>query len=397
MAKSQLVFKTIRYHATHVVFVSVLGLCSACSGFSQAQPEAPVQVLPTTSVVALGRLVPKGEVIKLSVPNAADSRVNQILVEEGDRVEAGQVIAVLQGLERRERDLEEALKTVEYYQARLKKTQSGDAKDAEIAAQRASVARLEAQLRTETVERQAAIASAEAELRQAEISYQRNQILQQSGAISRENLDQAQEQFEMSQALLQQRNAQLNSTVQTLQQQIIQERENLARLQEVRPVDIQVAQAELDRALIAVEQRRADMEDTQVRVPVSGQILRINTRVGEQVNTQQGIVELGQTGEMYAIAEVYETEITKVHLGQQATISSEYGGFDGEIRGTVDHIGLQIGARSLSNSSSDPTTDETTRVVEVKIRITPEDSPKVASLTNMQVRVEIDLTSGGEG
>jgi HlyD family secretion protein len=382
-----------RYAAGAVVF-GMVSACVACS-FSQAEqlPAETATEVTSTTVVALGRLTPKGEVIKLSVPNAQDSRVNQILVEEGDRVEAGQVIAILQGQERRQRDLEEAQKNVAYYQALLAQTQSGSAKQAEIAAQRANIARLEAQLRTEADERRAAIASAEAELRRAELNYRRNQSLQQEGAASVEELELAREEFETRQAALFQRRAELDTTLVTLREQIRQEQENLATLQEVRPVDVQVAQAELDKALIAVEQRRADLEDTQVRVPVAGQILRINTRVGEQVNTEQGIVELGQTDEMYAIAEVYETEITKVRLGQRATLTSEYGGFEGEIQGTVDHIGLQIGARTLSSNSSDPTTDETTRVVEVKIRISPEDSVKVADLTNMQVRVEIDVES----
>lgn len=372
-------------------------LCVSCSGFSQAQSdesaEVPAEVaLLANKVVALGRLSPDGEVIKLSVTNAADSRVNQILVNEGDKVAANQVIAVLQGFDRRERDLEEAQKTVELFQARLDQLLSGDGKDAEIAAQEANVARLEAQKRNETLERQAVITSAEAELRQAELTYDRNQSLVQAGAISQEQLDRSQETLNMAQATLSQRQAQLNNTLQTLQEQISQEQNRLATFREVRPTDVRVAQAELERAQIAVEQRRADLEDTQVRVPIAGQILRINTRVGEQVNTQEGIVELGQTDQMVAIAEVYETEITKIQLGQPAIIVSEYGGFDGEIRGTVDHIGLQIGQRSLSEGANNPTTDENTRIVEVKILIHPEDSPRVSSLTNMQVRVEIDVS-----
>ncbi|MEB3359665.1 MAG: HlyD family efflux transporter periplasmic adaptor subunit [Synechococcales bacterium] len=384
----------IRTVIIRTALVGVVGICSACTSFSQAQPEMPEipeEPAEVTSVVALGRLVPRGEVIKLSVSNAQDSRVNQLLVEEGDWVEAGQVIAVLQGFDRRERDLEEARKTVEYYQARLDQIQSGDAKEAEIAAQEANIARLEAQLRNEQAEREASIASAEAELRQADLSYQRNLSLQEEGAVSAEALDQAQESLETARANLEQRRAQLNTTVQTLEEQITQERENLARLREVRPVDVRVAKTELERAMIAVEQRQADLEDGRVRVPVAGQILRINTRVGEQVNTQQGIVELGQTDEMYAIAEVYETEITQVQPGQTATITSEYGGFAGDIRGTVEQIGLQVGTRTLSEGSSNPTTDENTRVVEVKIRINADDSPKVAGLTNMQVRVVIDV------
>jgi HlyD family secretion protein len=86
----------------------------------------------------------------------------------------------------------------------------------------------------------------------------------------------------------------------------------------------------------------SSLDDFYVRSPVAGQILKINTRVGEQVNTSQGIVELGRTQQMYAIAEIYETDVGKIRVGQRASIISEHGGFAGAVHGTVDHIGLQI-------------------------------------------------------
>ncbi|NJL19649.1 MAG: HlyD family efflux transporter periplasmic adaptor subunit [Leptolyngbyaceae cyanobacterium SM1_3_5] len=122
----------------------------------------------------------------------------------------------------------------------------------------------------------------------------------------------------------------------------------------------------------------------------------MNTRIGEQVNTPQGIVELAKTDQMLAIAEVYETDVTKVRLGQRATTSSEYGGLQGEIHGTVDQIGLQIGQTQLNQDQSAPTTDINARVVAVKIRLDRSDSPKVAALTGMEVRVRIDVENRGE-
>jgi len=382
--------------------VGILLLGTGCAAFSGAETESlsptelPAEVVAARDrVVALGRLVPKGKVIQLSVPNAEDSRVNQILVDEGEYVEAGQVIAILQGYERRQRDLEEAQKTVDFYQARLEQLLAGEAKTAEIAAQQAAIAALEAQQRNEVEEREAAIARAEAALSQAEVTYQRNQELVAAGAISQQVLDESREALDVARASLAERQAQLSNSQQTLTEQIARERETLATLQEVRPVDVQVAQVELERAQIAVEQRQADLADTQVRVPIAGQILRLNTRVGERVNTEEGIAELGQTREMYAIAEVYETDVLQVQAGQPATVTSEYGGFTGALRGTVDQVGLQIGARGLSAGSTNPTTDENRRVVEVHIRIHPDDSPKVDSLTNMQVRVDIDTSGAG--
>ncbi|MEM9766945.1 MAG: HlyD family efflux transporter periplasmic adaptor subunit [Cyanobacteria bacterium P01_D01_bin.71] len=378
----------------------LLLLGTGCEALSQAEPEAPITpvappaeaVVPRDRVVALGRLVPKGEVIQLSVPNAEDSRVNQILVQEGDFVTAGQVIAILQGYERRQRDLEEAQKTVDFYQARLDQLLAGDAKVAEIAAQEEAIDALEAQQRNEIEEREAAIASAEAALSQAELTYQRNEELVAAGAISQQVLDESLESLDVARATLAERQAQLTNSQQTLDERIAHEQETLATLKEVRPVDVEVARVELERARIMVDQRLADLADTQVRVPIAGQILRINTRVGEQVNTQQGIVELGQTGEMYAIAEIYETDISRVQAGQPAILTSEYGGFEGTLRGMVEHVGLQIGSQNLADGSTNPTTDENQRVVEVHIRIHAEDSPRVASLTNMQVRVDINIS-----
>ncbi|MEL7409713.1 MAG: response regulator, partial [Cyanobacteria bacterium J06558_2] len=238
--------------------------------------------------VALGRLVPKGEVIKLSVADADSSRVDQILVEEGERVEKNQVIAILQGFENRKRDLEAAQKTVELAQAKLAQTRAGDTKKAELAAQNLKISRLESKLQNETLEKQAAVVSAEAQLRQAELNYSRNKSLKEDGAVSQQNFDEALERFDMSRASLKERKAQLNNVTQSLELEITQERENLARLWEIRPVDVRVAEIELERAIIAVEQSKADLEDTEVKVPISGQILRINTRVGEQINTQRG-------------------------------------------------------------------------------------------------------------
>lgn len=369
------------------------GALASCTGRTQPPPvdiEATAPAKPT--VVAVGRLGPVGGVIKLSVPNASDSRVNQILVQEGDRVQANDIIAVLQGSERRERDLAESLKNVEFVEARLAQAKAGTAKVSEIAAQNTNIARLEADLRTQRVEKQAAIDIAEAELREAEASFQRQLDLANEGAISQQALDQARRSVETARAAVAQRKAQLANIEATLEQQIALERDNLAQIQEVRPVDVQVVQADLERAKLIVEQRRADLEDTNVRVPIPAQILRINTKVGEQVNTQQGIVEIGRTDQMYARAEVYETEAGKIKRGQRAKIVSEYGGFEGEIQGTVDKIGLQVGASQLRQDSSNPSNDENTRVVAVDIRIDPEDNDTVAALTNMQVRIEIDIS-----
>lgn len=100
-------------------------------------------------------------------------------------------------------------------------------------------------------------------------------------------------------------------------------------------------------------------------------------------------MELGRTQQMYAIAEIYETDVSKIRVGQRAAIISEHGGFTGTVHGTVEHIGLQIKKQDILDS--DPAADKDARIVEVKVRLDEQDTPKVAGLTNLQVRITVDI------
>ncbi|MGB7412751.1 MAG: HlyD family efflux transporter periplasmic adaptor subunit [Thermosynechococcaceae cyanobacterium] len=377
-----------------MLILGLSGLLSAC-GLLQAQsPPPPPVAVKLARVVARGKIIPELDVIKVSVSNAQDSRVNRILVKVGDQVQINQVIATLQGTDRRLADLKAAQTNVKLLKAKLNKAQQGDAKPGGIAAQRAVVSRLKDQLPVEIKQKQADIASAQATLQEASLTYQRRQQLFKEGAMSNAEVDAARKEFETARAALTAQKAALDQTTTTLKAQTQEEKARLADLQQVRPIDVTIAQAELEQALIEVQQRQADYEDTQVRAPIPGQILQINTKIGEQVNTQLGIVYLGRTKQMYVLAEVYETDITKIAKGQRASIRSEYGTFTEEIHGEVSDISLLINAPTLTTGNNNPTTDENARVFNVSIRVDKDDSPKVAKLTNTQVRVSIDLKEG---
>lgn len=83
------------------IIVSIGGLQGYRLLQSQAENTKKTQVSEITipqiqTVTALGRLEPKGKVIKLSAPTSSQgSRVEQLLVQEGEKVKTGQVIAIL--------------------------------------------------------------------------------------------------------------------------------------------------------------------------------------------------------------------------------------------------------------------------------------------------------------
>jgi HlyD family secretion protein len=126
-------------------------------------------------------------------------------------------------------------------------------------------------------------------------------------------------------------------------------------------------------ALAAVRQAQADLDLAYVRAPQTGQVLKVHTWAGEVVGNE-GILELGRTGQMMVVAQVYESDFKKVRLGQTAVITSD--AFNGPLRGQ-DVL------------DTDPTAAADARVVEVRIRLDPNSSQQVANLTNLEVTVQI--------
>ncbi len=303
------------------------------------------------TITALGRLEPHGEVIQVSAPTFLEgARVEKLLVEETDWVKSGQVIAVLDRRERLQAAFKQAQRQVEVAQARLAKVKAG-AKEGDLGAQKATIARLEAELRI------------------AQTEYQRYKYLQETGAISASLLDSKRQ------------------IVEAIQGQLNQAKSTLTSIAEVRPTDIQEAEAEIASALASEQKAKADLETSFVTAPQNGQILKIHTRAGEMVGAK-AIADIGQTRQMDVIAEVYENDLAKVKIGQKATITSLNKAFVGKLQGTVYRIIPQIGKRDVLND--DPAAAVDARVAEVKISLLPKDSQRIMSLINLKVEVAIN-------
>ena len=232
-------------------------------------------------VTALGRLEPRDGVTRVAGPSQAAVVIDTLMVDEGDLLESGQLIARLDSYAR----------------------------------QSALLSRAEAQ-----------VANAERELR-------RSTELQKGRATS----EAAREEAELA---------------------VKVERANLAAAQ-------------------------ADLALSEVRAPAAGRVLVVHARAGERVGLE-GILELGRTDEMYAIAEVYETDIGHVAKGQRARITSPALGE--ALTGQVERIGLLVSKMDVLGT--DPVAKTDARVIEVDIRL--DQGQDVQLLTYLQVHVEID-------
>ncbi|MBE8997610.1 ABC exporter membrane fusion protein [Nostoc sp. LEGE 12447] len=355
--------------------------------YANPETQVPAAQLPQLkTVTALGRIEPQGKVIKLSAAVSAEgSRVEKLLVKEGDWVKAGQLIAILNSRDRLQAELKEAQEQVKVAQANLNRTQAG-AKRGEIAAQKAAIARLEAERQGDINTQAATIERFQAEVQNAQAEDERYQQLYQQGAISASQRDTKRLNLETAQKSLQEAQAKLNRTQSASQQQVKQATATLEEIAEVRGVDVEAAQAEINRAVAAMNLAKINLKQAQVRSPQNGQVFEIHTHPGELVSNN-GIADIGQTSQMYVIAEVYESDIGKVHSGQQVRIFGDY--LPLELQGIVDRKGLQVRRQSVINT--DPVSNIDNRVVEVYIRLDEVSSRKAASLTNMQVKAVIEL------
>ena len=125
-----------------------------------------------------------------------------------------------------------------------------------------------------------------------------------------------------------------------------------------------------------------DLFNTELRSPIDGYILSINTRAGERSNSE-GILEIGASQNMQALIEVYESDIDRVFLDQNVELISENGGFDEILIGKVIRINPQVKQRKVL--STDPTGDADARIIKVLVGLDDKSISRVKSFAGMKV------------
>jgi len=379
----------IRLSIAGLILISGIAVYSTRNNETETDTVPQITIAPSDiNVTALGRIEPLGGVIELSAPpSQGGAKVAQLLVKEGDRVKADRTVAILDNYDRLKAAVELAESEVKVATANLEIVKAG-AKQGEIEAQIAAISKLEAQLETETLAQRATIDRLKAESANAEIELQRNQRLAEAGAISASNLDRFRLNLATARERVREAGANLNRITNTLDREIRQAKANLDRISEVRDVDVEKAKAELNRAIASLGKATADLEQAYVKTPIDGQILKIHAYPGEKISETDGLMEIGQTQQTIVIAEVYETDISRVKIGQKATIQSQGGAFAEKLTGNVSKIGLQIGKQDVLDT--DPAADVDVRVIEVEIILDPESSRRVSGLTYAKVIANIE-------
>ena len=318
--------------ARRSIVAVVLLVALAAGGFAAwrllfARPELPAGI-----VAASGRI--EGD--DAAVAAKTSGRIREITVREGDPVQAGQTLAVLDDDQVRARE-QQAEAGVRQAEARTRVARQQIAileeqlKQNELQVEQA---RTDAQGRVSEAEGR--LAAAEAQLAQAEAAhaqaewdrdafarlYQRELIAEQQ-AKQAENNERAQaalvraarRQVEAARGAVTAAQANLsNPAIRSSQAAAVQ-----AQILQAQ-ADIAAAQADAERARAQLDEARANRQDLRVLAPFAGTVATRTAEPGEVVVAGTPIVTLVNLSEVYLRAFVPEGVIGRVRVGQPARV-----------------------------------------------------------------------------
>ena len=278
-------------------------------------------------LAAPGSVEPRSEAIELAV--GLIGALKGVYVEEGDSVRRGQLLAELDNADQRAR-VAEAEASVRLRTAERDRLAHG--------------ARPE-----ERQEIRAQLDEAAAALALARREFERLAPLVQSGAASRQAMDQARSALDAAEA------------------------RHLARAAALalinappRAEDMTIAEANLELAQANLAEQRALLDKTQLFSSLDGVVLRRYLHAGEVISLQPPtpILEVADTTRLRVRAEIDESDVSRIARGETAWITAEaYAGQ--RFRGVVARVGQRLGRKRVFTDQ--PTEKVDTKVLEALI------------------------------
>ncbi len=365
-----------RVYISIVVLVTIV-LLVGCTASAKSQAPATLTVQDEAAEQE-GMIWASGDVVPARWAHLSfevGGRVAEVLVEEGDQVQAGQVLAQLHVP-----DLEQAVRAAEASlasaQAELARVQAGPRPqelaaaeaathmaDAGVARAQAALERAQAELRRlkagakpeELTAAQARMEQAAAAVRQAQAAYDR--VAGQPDVAARPEalaLEQATQEYVIAKAQYEAlargataeeiaiAEAQVKAARADLEAAQAAAAEAYARLELLRagarPEDVAVAQAAVAQAEAALERARVALNQARLIAPYDGTIGTVWVREGETVTPGQPAIAIGDLSTLRVeVTDLRETDVARVREGQEVEVT-----FDAlpneAFRGTIARI-----------------------------------------------------------
>jgi multidrug resistance efflux pump len=294
------------------------------------------------------------EADEIRVGSRVGGRVKAVLVEEGQRVEQGQVLVELEPFDLLQRE-KEALNTLNASEADYQRLMAG-LRAEEIAQAkarydqyRARLDLLEAGPRAQEIEAaRSRLVAAESELKLAQRRHERRAGLFERNAISREEFDEISEQLEAAQAIVDVRTQELEELEIGTREE--EKREARARVEEAhqawqlaekgyRQELIDQAKAARDAAQAALDVVRAQMDELTITCPVDGVIEALELQKGDLVPPSAPVLSVMDGRHLWVRAYVPQNRVG-LRVGQQLKVTAD--SFQGEeFRGEITFISRQ--------------------------------------------------------
>lgn len=144
--------------------------------------------------------------------------------------------------------------------------------------------------------------------------------------------------------------------------------------------------AEIANAQAEQKVSEAELENTLIYAPISGTILKIHTWPTERIG-DNGLLEIADLTQLDVVAEVYETDLLRVQVGQKGCINAS--GFKRSYHAQVRELGFLVRKNDLNDT--DPLADRDNRIIEVRLTLEPEAVTELQHQIFRQVWVRIAL------
>lgn len=308
-------------------------------------------------------------------------RIEQVNVEEGDRVARGEVLAVLDAsvLRAQRRQLEARLAAA---RAALPKAVQPN-RPQEIAGLRSAL--LQAQENAH--QQEANLVQARANLENARKNHARYQQLLAQGFVTTKEFEDRDTELRRTRALA----LAAEDGVRASGFQVEQARQRLALAQAGgRPEDVAMAQASGDEVQALIEQVDAQIAQTVLRAPDDGLVVKRDAHIGEISTPAKTLFVLVRRNQLELRAQIPEVDLARIRVGQRVQLRTAAGLPVGD---APDRVLADAGAASAATYGRvwriNPIVDPQSRLGTARIAI----PTGLGLLPGMFVRAEIDCGS----
>lgn len=241
---------------------------------------------------------------KVEVKSKASGEVLKFSFEEGDRIKKDTLLLQLDKSDE-QRNVAKALAEKSSSVARLRKAET-------------ALLLQDTKYETDLQKAKSAVESAEVSLKESVDKLKRQKDLFEQEFAAQETLDRAETAFRVNKENLIQAQAQLQAAKDSIYDITMKENE------------IELAKADVERADIALEEVQERLDETEIFAPITGVIIEKLVEQGQiiasgisNVSGGTALATIADMSRLFIIADVDETDIGAVKLGQSVTITAD--------------------------------------------------------------------------